>query len=349
MSDQIRVLIAEDSPTLRKYIRATLESDPSFTVVGEAINGEEAISLCRSLDPDIITMDIQMPKMDGLTAIAKIMAEMPRPIVVMTSTKSNIETGSSFKAMEAGALMVMSKPRAMPAVSSNAENIISQVKTMAQVKVVGRRRSINKDATYQSGAKSGRIEINRGAYEVITIGTSTGGPAAVQMILNNLPADLPVPVLIVQHLSNGFITGLAKWLDESTPLNVRVAGNGDLIQPGVAYLAPDDRHMTIGTSFRIQLLDSPNIDRHKPSVTALFTSVAERFGEAAIGVLLTGMGSDGARGLKAIRDAGGYTFAQEKDSCVVFGMPNEAIKLDAVREVLSVEDVAPRILSKLRR
>ena len=349
MSDPIRVLITEDSATLRKYLRMSLESDPSFSVVGEAHNGEEAIELCRELDPDIITMDIRMPRMNGLEAIRRIMAEMPRPIVVLTTTKSDMEMGTSFKAIEAGALMVLGKPRCLPGVNSDAADIVAQVKAMSSVKVVGRKKSPAEVHTTESGQKSQLVKGTTDRYEIVVIGASTGGPAVVHEILSGMPADLSVPIVVVQHLSPGFINGLAHWLQESTALSVKVARNGELLSPGTVYLAPDGRHLTAGQNKRLWLIGSPPVDRHRPSVNVLFESAAEYYGPAALGLLLTGMGADGARGLKHLKEAGGYTIAQDEASSVVFGMPGEAIKLDAARAVIATDEIVPTMLLKLRQ
>ncbi len=349
MSYPIQVLVAEDSATLRFYIRTALESDPALCVVGEARNGQEAIDLCKKYNPDIITMDIHMPIMNGFDAIEIIMAEMPRPIIVLTTTESDLRMGTSLKAIEAGALMVTGKPRGMPGRDEDVDNLVAQVKAMAGVKVVGRRRRIGEKKEPVSPPRRFLPGMTETSIQLITIGTSTGGPAALYDILSQLPGDLPVPVVVVQHLSKGFITGLARWLDDNVSLRVKVAENGEILSPGTVYIAPDDRHLTVGRGPRAWLLDSPAVDRHRPSVTTLLASVAENFGDSAIGVILTGMGKDGAIGLKAIRDAGGYTFVQDESTSIVFGMPREAIAASAASEVLAVEKIAPRLLMKLAR
>jgi two-component system chemotaxis response regulator CheB len=339
----IRVLLVDDSPTLRHLIRSILDSDPALQVVGEARNGKEAIALCHKLDPDIVTTDIRMPEMDGYEAIRHIMAESPRPILVLTSTQSDRELGTSFKAIEAGALMILGKPHGLPGQDPEADRLIAHVKAMADVKVVRRRWGVQKRAQAETSSTPDPTPALCPA-QIIAIGASTGGPPALHIILNQLPADLPLPVMIVQHISPGFVGGLARWLNDTTPLRVKVAEMDDGLQPGTAYLAPDGQHLLVKMRGLIGLGSSPPVDGHRPSVTALFESVALHYGSAAVGVLLTGMGSDGARGLKMMHGAGSRTLVQDEHSSVVFGMPKEAIALGAAGEVLPLEKIGLRLL-----
>jgi two-component system chemotaxis response regulator CheB len=336
----IRVLVVDDSPTLRQLIRSILESDPELQVVGQACNGEEAIALCHRLEPDIITTDICMPKMDGFQATRHIMAKSPRPILVLTSTKSDLELGISSKALEAGALMVVGKPHGLPGEDPKADQLIAQVKAMAGVKVVTRRWRLEKKKPAPL-RREPALTPSPGPVRLIAIGASTGGPPALQAILSQLPADLPVAV--VQHISPGFVQGLARWLNETTPLRVKVAENGEILQPGTVYLAPDDRHLLVTAGGQARLRASPLVGGHRPSATVLFQSVAQNYGSAAVGVLLTGMGKDGAQGFKALHEAGAHTIAQDEATCVVFGMPKEAIALGAVEEVLPLEQIGARL------
>ncbi|MFH0789288.1 MAG: chemotaxis-specific protein-glutamate methyltransferase CheB [Pseudomonadota bacterium] len=334
----IRVLIVDDSPTLRLLIRRIIEKDPELQVIGEAANGQESISLCRSLNPDIITMDIQMPKMDGYLAIRHIMNEMPRPIVVLTSTQSEIEQGTTYKAIEEGALMVLRKPRGMPESDPGAQQLITQIKSMAGIKVVRRIRSYREEGPRESPGLTPQQK-NTQEVSLIAIGVSTGGPPALNTLLSPLPADFPIPIVIVQHISQGFLPGLVQWLNDNSPLRIKIAGNDDLLQAGSVYLAPDDYHLTIKIINRVSLWKAPLVDGHCPSATVLFNSIAESYGSAAEGILLTGMGRDGASGLKALHDAGGHTIAQDEATSIVFGMPKEAIALGAADEVLPLERI----------
>ena len=339
----IRVLITDDSPTMRMVVRSVLESDPELRVVGEACNGKDAFDKCKALDPDIVTMDIRMPKMNGIDAINLIMAKSPRPIVVLTSTKSDMELGITFKAVEAGALMVIRKPHGLAMDHSLKQNLIGQIKAMARVKVVGRRRKLvdKEPVTPQIRPDPKRTT---GTKRLIAIGASTGGPPALLAILRQLPADLPVPVLVVQHISSGFVKGLVKWLDNSIAMKVKIAENAQRLNPGTVYITPDDRHATVDRYGRVWLIDSPKVDGHRPSATVLFESVADNYGTSAIGLLLTGMGKDGAVGLKKLHDAGGYTVAQDEATSIVFGMPKEAIKLGGTDEVLPIHAIAGRLM-----
>lgn len=339
----IRVLIVDDSPTIRSLVRHILESDPELCVVGEAGDGSQAVAVCRTKNPDIITMDIHMPVMDGYTAIRTIMDRYPRPIVVLTSTESEMSYGVSVKGIEAGALTVVRKPRGLPGEDPRAGELIGQVKAMAGVKVIRRH------STVAGGTLDGALEktagyTGAGRARIVAIGASTGGPPALKAILEPFTAGPPpVPIAVVQHISSGFVKGLARWLRDTTRLDVRVVTNGETLQPGCVYLAMDNRHMMIGKEGRAWLMDSAPVDGHRPSVTALFNSVARNYGALSMGVVLTGMGRDGASGLKSIREAGGHTIAQDEASSVVFGMPKEAIAAGAAVEVLALDRIGARL------
>ena len=339
----IRVLIVDDSTTLRILIRRILESDSEIRVVGEATNGEEAITLCRQINPDIITMDIHMPRMDGYEAIRHIMAEMPRPVVVLTSTESDIRLGITYKAIESGALMVLNKPKGLPGIDPEADKLIPQIKAMADVKVVKR----TKWSQSEQPNRWEKVARPHGRFlqpvRLIAVGVSTGGPPALQVILSRLPAGFPASILVVQHISRNFISGLVAWLKETTPLQVKVAELGEKLKSGTVYLAPDDQHLTVTADGSIWLKNMPLVDGHRPSATILFESAAEVNGLATVGVILTGMGSDGARGLKTLHDSGGYTIAQDEASCIIFGMSKEAITMGAVNEVLPLEMISERL------
>jgi two-component system, chemotaxis family, protein-glutamate methylesterase/glutaminase len=342
----IKVLIADDSPTLRVVVRTILESDPGLKVVGEAANGWEACERCKALLPDIVTMDIRMPLMNGYEAIARIMDESPRPIVVLTSTQSDLELGITFKAIEAGALMVIRKPQSVFNDARVKADLIAQVKAMANVKVVGRHRRFY-DKTVERSCRPAHPGTQVTARQLVVIGVSTGGPPALQTILKQLPADFPMPVAVVQHISKGFVSGLASWLDSVVPMRVKVAESGELLAPGRVYLAPDDQHLTVDESRRTVLKTAPAVDGHRPSATVLLESAARSFGPAVIGLLLTGMGRDGAEGLRQIYQAGGCTLAQDEATSVVFGMPKVAIEMGAAGEVLPLEKIAGRLMEKI--
>lgn len=340
----IRVLIADDSAVLRQTTRFILESDPALQVIGEATNGADAVSLADRLRPDVITMDLRMPKMDGMQAIQQIMTESPVPIIVVTSTDLDRELGVSSQVAKLGAVSVLQRPAgvAAPEFKAFAAKLVEQVKLMSEVKVVRRTRSVASAAGEESSSHA-PLHRPKAQAEIVAIGSSTGGPAALHKILTRLPAQFPLPILVVQHISFGFVQGLADWLNDASPLKVQVARAGEKVQPGVVYLAPDDHHMLVDRTSRIALSPTDPIGGHRPAVTALFQSVAQSFGPAALAVILTGMGADGASGMKALSDAGAVTLAQDESSCVVFGMPKEAIALGAVQHIVPLDQLAERI------
>ncbi|WP_459916152.1 chemotaxis-specific protein-glutamate methyltransferase CheB [Desulfocicer niacini] len=341
----INILLVDDSPTMRHLIRCILTTDLELNVVGEAKNGEEALKMVRNLDPDIITMDIHMPKMDGYSAIRHIMAENPRPIIVLTSTESDIRLGITYKAVESGALMVFGKPHGLPEDDPEARALIEAIKAMADVKVVRRRWPVHNCFYKSSLPKAALLKSQSEEYTLVAIGTSTGGPPALKTILETLPVTFPVPIVVVQHITKGFTVGLAKWLNDTIALAVKVAQNKEPLKEGTVYIAPDDAHFEISRDGRVVLSDEPPLDGHRPSVTALFNSVAHHRGASAIGVLLTGMGRDGADGLDTMHRKGAYTIAQDEESSVVFGMPGEAVALGAARDILPLNHIG----LKLRR
>ncbi len=340
----IRVLIVDDSAVLRQQLRFILQSDPELSVVGEARNGEEAITLAKQLHPDVVTMDIRMPRMDGFQAIRSIMADSPVPIVVVSANDPAQESEITSQAMKLGAVSVMRKPGSMadPGYKIVAARLIEQVKLMSEVRVVTRIRT-RSVAIPEAKAESPSIKLSLKPTvhkpEIIAIGSSTGGPAALYRVLSALPANCPVPIAIVQHITYGFVEGLASWLSGDCRLKVTVATHGERLQAGCVYIAPDQCHMLVDSYGRVRLREGEPIGGHRPAVTALFQSVAESFGAAAVGVILTGMGADGAVGMKAMAAAGAITIAQDEKSCVVFGMPKEAIALGAVQYVVPLEKI----------
>lgn len=342
----IRALIVDDSPTLRWVLRTILESDPEVQVVGEARTGEEAVAFCAKSRPDVVTMDIHMPGMGGYEAIRRIMSESPCPIVVVTGLEASL-LDISFKALQLGALTVVSKPAGLPVENPEAQHLLTQVKLMAAVKVVRRtvRSAVAEPVTARTVQSPPGLPPLRpqNRPRLLAIGVSTGGPPALQTLLNGLGAVFPLPIVIVQHISQGFVGGLAHWLDSTVPLPCKVAELYEALQPGVAYLAPDDHHLQIKPAGVVWLDSSPPLGSHRPAVTRLFESVARSYGAAAIGVLLTGMGQDGALGLKAMREAGACTLAQDQASSTVFGMPQAAIQLGAAQEVLPLDKIAARL------
>ena len=343
---RIRVLIVEDTRVVAEFLTHVLRSDPRIDVVGVAMDGEEAIAAAQRLRPDVVTMDINMPKMDGFEATRRIMESSPVPIVIVCGGLSTDEVAINFRAIEAGALAVIARPGGVGGVGyvSSTRELLDTVKLMSEVKVV-RRWPKNRLPTPVAAEISRFPE----AVQVVAIGASTGGPAALQIILAGLPRGFPFPVLIVQHMTPGFVHGFVEWLGNSTGFPVHVATDGEPLLPGRAYVAPDDFHMGVRPGHRIQLTRGIKKDSLCPSVAHLFGSVAQVFGSNVIGVLLTGMGRDGADELKRLKEAGAVTVAQDENSSVVHGMPGEAIHIGAAQHVLSPQAIARTLATMTTR
>ena len=339
---QIKVLVVDDSQVVAEFLTHLFNSDRGVRVVGVSSNGEEAVEAARSMSPDVITMDIHMPGMNGYEATRKIMETCPTPIVIVSGSLKIDEVAGNFRAIEAGALAVAQRPNGVghPQYGELAQELLKMVKLMSEVKVV-RRWPRSK---YASGSSSSsaipEIVKTKGTIRVVAIGASTGGPLVLQTILSGLPKNFAAPVLIVQHMARGFVHGFAEWLGHTSGFPVRVATDGESLKPGCAYIAPDDFHMGIGPGNTIRLAADALENGMRPSVSFLFRSVAAMFGSNAAGVLLTGMGKDGAEELKVLKDVGAITIAQDKETSVVFGMPHQAILLEAAMYVLPPEGIA---------
>jgi two-component system, chemotaxis family, protein-glutamate methylesterase/glutaminase len=346
----IRVLIVEDSPVAREFLAYLLTSDPVIQVVGVAKNGAEALDAVTRLRPDVITMDIHMPIMDGFEATRRIMETVPTPIVIVSGSTGVTEVASTFHAMEAGALAVVVRPPGMnhDAFEEGSKELIRTVKLMSEIKVVRRIPTTHK-ARAPRRPPIAPPPILPMEIQVAAMGASTGGPPVLQKILSRLPQDLRFPVLIVQHIAPGFVKGFGEWLAGASGFPVRIASRGELPLPGRAYVAPEGFHMGVGIGPRIVLSDHAPENGLRPSVAHLFRSVAQVLGPAAVGVLLTGMGRDGAQELKAMKDKGAITIAQDEESSVVHGMPAEAIKLDAATYVLPPEGIADFLAALMKK
>jgi two-component system chemotaxis response regulator CheB len=333
MKPTIRVLVVDDSPTVREILVSMLQSEPGFQVVGQARNGEEAVRLSARLRPDVITMDIRMPRMDGLQATRQIMSTAPRPIVVVAASVYDQDMNIAFNAIAAGALTVVEKPKGLSPANYEAvrEQLVTTIRLMAEVPVV---------TIWPERRPPSRVRDLEAGIELIAIAASTGGPGVLRQILSALPGDLSVPIVVVQHITRGFAHGFASWLDDATELKVEVAKDNERVAAGRVLIAPDDAHMHVNPGGIIQLDPSPPVKGLRPSATRLFNSVAKSYGAAAVGVVLTGMGEDGVEGLENLRMAGGRVIAQNEESCVVFGMPKVAIEQGIVDQVLQPDEIA---------
>jgi two-component system, chemotaxis family, protein-glutamate methylesterase/glutaminase len=347
----IKVLIVEDSDVVSFLLAAILSNESDFEVVGRAKNGLEAVKLNHELLPDVITMDIRMPVMDGFEATRMIMATNPVPIVVISSSVDNEELKITFRAIEEGALAVLEKPVGFshPRFETNRGELVDTVRAMAEVKVIRRRFTEKTVIDLLESA----IKQEKRVYEVVAIGCSTGGPQALKILIGSLPMGFPLPILIAQHMSDGFIAGLAGWLNSNTLLTVTVAEDHQALKPGTVYIAPDNYHLLVERSHNglITLLSQEDdyINGFRPSATPLLKSVAQVCKGQGIGILLTGMGVDGADGLLTMRKAGSHTLVQDSDSAVVYGMPGAAIALGAVDQVVQLDKMASYLLTLARQ
>lgn len=339
----LRILVAEDSPTARALLTEILQSQPGLEVVGSAATGADAVEMTERLRPDLVTMDVQMPQMDGLQATREIMASVPTPIIIVSSTARG-DAALSLSATEAGALMVVPKPEGPSSedFAEQREYLLRMVRAMARVRVVRRWRSHTPSHSLKPRARRSTQP------RLVAIGASTGGPAALRELLRSMTPRFPVPVVVVQHIAKGFADGLAAWLSTSGGPPVSVAVQGEPLLSGRVYLAPDDKHLQVGSRLTAQLSEAPPVGQFRPSATHLFRSTAAALGAAAVGVILTGMGDDGVAGLRDLHQAGGLVLAQDEASSVIYGMAREAVNAGVVDEVLSLHDLPARLLELTR-
>lgn len=333
----IKVLVVEDSPVVQQLLAHIIDRDPRLRVVGIAGDAAEAVRLLHSAHPDVITMDIRLPHMNGFEATRWIMRDHPTPIVVVASNVDDKTLDISMNALRAGALSVVAKPPGTGRAEYEelADTLCTQLVIMSEVKVVR-----------QHACRPAEVPLPplppQKPVEMVGIVASTGGPGAIARILGALPAGFGVPVVVVQHMGAPFMGGFAHWLGSVSVLPVALAEDGQPALPGRVYVAPGDVHLTVidGT---LHLNDDPPVLGQRPSGDVLFRSLADARGRRSVGVLLTGMGEDGARGLAALRQAGGYTIAQDSSTAVIWGMPGAAVRLDAAIEVLPVGSIALRL------
>lgn len=362
MADPLRILIVDDSALMRRVLRELLSGDPEVQVVGEATNGREALALVAELRPSLVTLDVRMPIMDGVETTRQIMAYHPTPILVLTASLSSYDVDITFQMLGLGALDVMEKPRLSdPGEVERARRaLLRKIKLLARVRVVTHLRGRRKHA--EPGVANGKppeatpaapgpkLSPRQSTFTipVVVIGASTGGPRVVRQILAGLPRDLPAAVLVVQHIAQGFSAGMAEWLGMSSALPVELVTEGKPLRAGVALVAPDRYDTLLQSDGRLHLSANPLL-LQRPSVDITMQSVAEVCGARAAGVLLTGMGRDGAIGMLAIRRAGGYTIAQDEASCTIYGMPRAAVELDAAEVILPPGRIPAALVERVLR
>jgi len=341
--DPVRLLVVDDSPSIRTVIRAMVEGDAGIRIVGEAGTGGEAVEMARRLRPGVILMDVQMPGMNGIEATGRIMASEAVPIIAFSAFTWGGEAKASIEMLAAGALDVMAKPDlgGAGAVSDCSRVLRKKIRTASRVAVVRHLRGATAESR-ERGVPA--IPSDGTCFEVLGVGASTGGPTALRELFSRLPADFPFPILVVQHITAGFTAGFVEWLRQQTPLDVRIANEEDRAVPGSILVAPEGRQLEALPGGAVRATSRKSRGVHLPSADTLLSSMASAYGRKCIGALLTGMGSDGAEGLLDIRRAGGFTLAQDKETCVVFGMPREAIRRGAVNR-----SMAPASMAELLR
>ena len=334
----VRIIVADDSATTRRLLVEVCERDPGIVVVGQAADGAEAVRLTVELQPALVLMDIHMPDLDGIEATKQIMRERPTPIIMVTAGTAPRDVEAGLSALRFGALTVLTKP-VLPGLNGAdpaAGRMVSLIKALADVKVIRRRD--------RSTASPPRRDSRDAA--VLAVAASTGGPPALCSFLQALPRELPVPVVVVQHIVEGFMPGLVKWLRSEVPFHVTLAEQGQRLIPGTVYLAPDNRHLEVDAGLRVRLSDAARVEGFRPSASVLFASLARNLGAGATVVVLTGMGRDGLEGARALRAAGGRVLAQDEASSVVYGMPKAVADAGLAHAQGRVDDLAADIVRR---
>jgi two-component system, chemotaxis family, protein-glutamate methylesterase/glutaminase len=339
MGKKVSVLVVDDSLICRQLICEALGQDPDLQVVGTCVDGREALAKVKELRPNVITMDVDMPVMDGLTAVEHIMAECPTPILVLTADPRQQAPELTCRALELGALGL----RVKPSIDDGLEawNLAKELKLLASVRVI---RHIRQTKRITPPVRNELPSLLPPSMGMVAVAASTGGPQVLHRMLADLPADFPAPIAIVQHINAAFAESLAGWLANSCRLKVRLAQDGELLMPGHVLIAPPGMHMIIPFRGRVALKPGVERDGHMPSATVLLESAAKAYGRRALGVILTGMGEDGAAGMVAIKQAGGITLAQNEESCVVFGMPGAAVERNAVDHLVHGDEVGAALV-----
>ena len=345
----VRVLIVDDSPVARAVLKDVLESDAEIRVVGMAATGYEAVEMTATLRPDVVTMDLVMPGMDGMKATEEIMAHNPTPILFLSAFVGREGVCTRSDVLAAGALDVVEKPSTMPDPQweSEADALVRKVKSLARVPVVTHMHRARRDS---DRSRPAAVDARR-AMQVVAIGASTGGPKVLEDVLSSLPVGYGASVIVIQHMADPFIGAMVTSLRRRCALTIKIAETGDRLLPATVLIAPPDAHLTVLAGGRVHIEAGAPVRGFRPSIDVTFSSIARVYGSRGCGVLLTGMGADGAAGLLAIREAGGTTLVQDEATCAVFGMPRAAIDLGAAQYVLPPAGLARHLLSlqRLRR
>lgn len=339
----IKVMLVDDSDLTLTILKKILIQASDIVVVGTARDGKEALALLPKLQPDVICTDLKMPVMDGLDFTKAVMAEYPRPILVLSAAVQSEDSVNIFNLMQAGAIDVIAKPRYELTEDSemNARELISKIRVLSGVHVI----ALKKKAEQPLLAPAMQIKWSgHAAAQIIGIGASTGGPQALHQLLTALPTNFPLPIVCVQHISEGFLPGLINWINQGCKLTVQIAETGLSPKPGHVYFAPDNQQLELNAQKQLICSAATRHAGHCPAISVTFNSLALRFGRQATGVLLTGMGRDGVDGLQAIKRAGGLTVAQDEASSIVFGMPKAAIEEQAAQLVLPLNQIAPTLI-----
>ena len=344
---KLRVLVVEDSTTVRAYLCSVLSSDPDIEVIADVGDGRKAVELCSSLRPDVVTLDMMLPTLTGLAATEQILAYCPTPILIVSSSFNRGELFKTYEALAAGAVDVLEKPTGAEPEGAWERRFLAMIKLVARIRVITHPRARLAGLrlpALETAAAMPRPQPPRARYDLVAIGASTGGPGAIVQVLRGLPSEFRIPILVVLHINEPFGTAFAEWLDGQTGRRVTHARDGMLVASAIgrAVVAPGGQHLLVHDG-RLHLTSGPERHSCKPSVDVLFESVAAEYGPRAVACLLTGMGRDGAQGLLQIRRAGGMTIAQDEATSAVYGMPREAALLGAAEQIVGIGDIAGRL------
>ncbi len=349
MKEKIKVLLIEDSPLILKILRRILDASNEVVVVGTARNGKEGLHLVQDLNPDVICTDFIMPVMDGLEFTKELMSTNPKPILVISSAFEGSNDSNVFNLLKAGALEIFPKPTGIQDSDYDMirEKLVSRIKIVKSIPVYKKNRQaeIKHPSETETSIKSISHQQNKFSY--IVIGASTGGPNAIQKILFDLPRDISVPIICVQHISDGYIESFTSWLSTNCKLKVKIFSDGEKPQPGYVYFPQNMKHLIIKDDGKLYLSNEAAYNGHCPSINVAFESFAKHFASKTLGIILTGMGDDGAKGILSIKTNGGMTIGEDETTCTVYGMPRVAKELGALNNILPLNKIADKILSSI--